>query len=169
MNEIIMRFKSGREFRFKCEEYTIKTFKPTGTLSEFSYKGGVGECPIYYQIPDVECIAIIGKEQNNDELPTEETEDGYEAYSDMNKVNEFLSNNKHLSKRIKSLPPAKPKCGKWIDIETEINKNFGKHYFVCSECSRSASYFIGGSENWWNTEKPNYCPNCGARMEVEEC
>lgn len=63
MNEIVMRLKSGREFRFKCEEYTIKTFKPTGTLSDFSYKGGVGECPIYYQAQDIECIAIIGKEQ----------------------------------------------------------------------------------------------------------
>lgn len=65
MNEIIMRFKSGREFRFKCEEYTIKTFKPTGTLSEFSYKGGVGECPIYFQELDVECIAIIEKEADS--------------------------------------------------------------------------------------------------------
>ena len=66
MSEIVMRLKSGREFRFKCEEYTIKTFKLDGTLSEFSYKGGVGECPIYFQEQDIECIAIIGKEKNND-------------------------------------------------------------------------------------------------------
>lgn len=58
-----------------------------------------------------------------------------------------------------------PKRGKWKDIETETNINFGQHYFVCSECTRSASYFIRGSENWWHMKKPNYCPNCGARME----
>lgn len=66
MNEIIMRFKSGREFRFKCEEYTIEKYGLNGTLLEFSYKGGVGECPIYFQSEDVECIAIIGKEEHND-------------------------------------------------------------------------------------------------------
>ena len=67
MNDIVMRFKSGREFRFKCEEYTIKRFKLDGTLSEFSYEGGVGECPIYFQEQDIECIAVIGKEQNNED------------------------------------------------------------------------------------------------------
>lgn len=62
MNEILMRFKSGREFRFKCEEYTIETLKFDGSLSEFSYKGGVGECPIYFQVQDIECIAVIEKD-----------------------------------------------------------------------------------------------------------
>lgn len=66
MNDIILRLKSGREFRFKCEEYTIETYKLNGELSEFSYKGGIGECPVYFQREDVECIAIIGKELNND-------------------------------------------------------------------------------------------------------
>lgn len=61
MTDIIMRLKSGREFRFQCEEYTIR-FKLDGTLSEFSYKGGVGECPVYFQEQDIECIAVIGKE-----------------------------------------------------------------------------------------------------------
>ena len=64
MHDIMMRLKSGREFRFKCEEYTIKTHELNGMLSEFSYKGGMGECPIYYHIEDVECIAIIGKGRN---------------------------------------------------------------------------------------------------------
>lgn len=66
MNDIIMRLKSGREFRFQCEEYTIKTSGLVRTLSEFSYKGGVGECPVYFQEQDIECIAVIGKEQNDD-------------------------------------------------------------------------------------------------------
>lgn len=63
MHDIIMRLKSGREFRFQCEEYTIETLELDGMLAEFSYKGGVGECPVYFRREDVECIAIIGKEQ----------------------------------------------------------------------------------------------------------
>lgn len=63
MHDIVMRLKSGREFRFKCEKYTIETYALNGELSEFTYEGGVGECPIYFQIGDVECIAAIGKEQ----------------------------------------------------------------------------------------------------------
>lgn len=62
MKNIIVRLKSGREFRFKCEEYTIETYKLNGQLLDFSYKGGVGECPIYLQREDIECIAIIEKE-----------------------------------------------------------------------------------------------------------
>lgn len=67
MKEIVLRLKSGREFRFKCEEYSISIFEIDGTLSDFSYKGGVGECPIYFQPQDIECIAVIGEEQNNED------------------------------------------------------------------------------------------------------
>lgn len=63
MHDIVMRLKSGREFRFKCEKYTIETYALNGELSEFTYEGGVGECPIYFQREDVECIAAIGSEQ----------------------------------------------------------------------------------------------------------
>lgn len=40
-----------------------------------------------------------------------------------------------------------PKIGHWITKDVDIYK--------CSECST------------FNTDKDNYCPNCGARMEVE--
>lgn len=67
MKEIVLRLKSGREFRFKCEEYSISTFKIDGTISNFSYKGGVGECPIYFLTQDIECIAVICEEKNSEE------------------------------------------------------------------------------------------------------
>ena len=67
---------------------------------------------------------------------------------------------------LKKLPPEKPerKTGKWYIREYE--------YFTCSECG----------EDYWNScdstaeakelletgGYPNYCPNCGARMEGEE-
>ena len=44
-----------------------------------------------------------------DGLPTEETEEGYEVYCDMDKIDAFLSDNKYLSKRIENLPSAEPK------------------------------------------------------------
>ena len=50
-----------------------------------------------------------------DELPTEIDEDGYEVYCDMKKVNMFLSDNKHLSKKIKNLPSAQLKCKTDVD------------------------------------------------------
>ena len=61
-----------------------------------------------------------------------------------------------------------PKRGKWVDRASELDAGFRRHDFVCSECTRAANYFVGGSEDWWDMEKPKYCPNCGARMESEE-
>lgn len=39
-------------------------------------------------------------------LPTEETEEGYEVYCDVDKINALLSDNKYLAKRIENLPSA---------------------------------------------------------------
>ena len=33
----------------------------------------------------------------------------------------------------------------------------------CSECNVCADYFISG--DFWFDERPNYCPNCGAKMD----
>lgn len=50
-----------------------------------------------------------------------------------------------------------PKRGKWIDRYDEDDKPFFKRKYVCSAC--------GG----WNTYgKSKYCPNCGAKMEVQD-
>lgn len=49
------------------------------------------------------------------------------------------------------------KCGKWDG-------------YICSECNVCADYFISG--DFYFDEKPNFCPNCGARMikdgEIDE-
>lgn len=34
--------------------------------------------------------------------------------------------------------------------------------YICSECNVCADYFISG--DFYFDEKPDYCPNCGARM-----
>lgn len=61
MNKVILRLKSGREFVFECESYSLQIFKLDGSLSDFTYKGGVGECPIWFRPDDVEAIAVVCK------------------------------------------------------------------------------------------------------------
>lgn len=61
MIEVILRLKSSREFIFKCEEYSLHTLKLDGSLSDFTYKGGIGECPIWFSTDDVEAIVVIRK------------------------------------------------------------------------------------------------------------
>lgn len=45
-----------------------------------------------------------------------------------------------------------PKTGRWIDVESLDSAL----WYVCSECGETDFY------------RPNYCPDCGAKMESEE-
>lgn len=56
MERLIVRFKSGKEYKFKCKSFKIEKFSSTGELANFSYEGGIGECPIYFRIEDIESI-----------------------------------------------------------------------------------------------------------------
>ena len=38
--------------------------------------------------------------------------------------------------------------------------------YICSECNVCADYFISG--DFYFDEKPNFCPNCGAKMDLED-
>lgn len=61
MKKVILRLKSGREFVFECESYSLKFSKLDGSLCDFTYKGGVGECPIWFNVDDVEAVAVVYK------------------------------------------------------------------------------------------------------------
>ena len=61
MQKVILRLKSGREFVFECDSYSLHTLKLDGSLCDFTYKGGIGECPIWFDVEDVEVIAVICK------------------------------------------------------------------------------------------------------------
>ena len=54
-----------------------------------------------------------------------------------------------IKESIEELPPAEPKRGKWIN---------GK----CSDCSGHAPFWAMASTYY----ESNFCPNCGAKMEV---
>lgn len=47
----------------------------------------------------------------------------------------------------------KPRTGKWIDDK-------------CSVCGKGIEDLISSPE-WYRNEEPNFCPNCGAKMEGE--
>lgn len=58
--------------------------------------------------------------------------------------------------KLEALPSAQPqrKAGKWISNGVEA---FGVvEYWVCDQCHDQSKY------------RTNYCPNCGARMELTE-
>lgn len=38
--------------------------------------------------------------------------------------------------------------------------------YICSECNVCADYFVSG--DFYFDEKPNFCPNCGARMDLKD-
>lgn len=64
---------------------------------------------------------------------------------------------KGLEKRLRALPPAQPKRGKWISADAI----FGGVPFYCSECGENTLDTVMGKPRW------NYCPNCGAMMKGE--
>lgn len=59
---------------------------------------------------------------------------------------------------INELPPAEPKRGRWISADAM----FGGVPFYCSECGENTRDTVMGKPRW------NFCPNCGAKMEVTE-
>ena len=67
MYKMILRLKSGREFKFSCDEYSIARHKMTGELTEFCCEKVVGECPLYFKTEDVEAIVLITKEGEENE------------------------------------------------------------------------------------------------------
>ena len=84
-------------------------------------------------------------------------------------------NQDHLDRAtfaIKQLPPIQPKRGKWIEDKGQqtLMQNFierGEVWRVCSVCG--AGHMIGhkyASDKAYHDRHHNFCPNCGAEMEV---
>jgi hypothetical protein len=63
-----------------------------------------------------------------------------------------------IARTICGMPSVTPKqkVGKWLDILDEKTENTETHHDECSNC---------GYHGW---PEYSYCPNCGAKMEVDE-
>ena len=76
--------------------------------------------------------------------------------------------------RIKALPPAGPKRGKWIEskgqsILLQNRISSGEVWRVCSECG--AGHMIGYKyecDKAYHDTHHNFCPHCGADMRGEQ-
>ena len=68
---------------------------------------------------------------------------------------------------VEQLPPVTPaeKVGQWEWEQESFTKNWGNWH--CSKCQEIITVC---ETDWAKINKPNYkyCPNCGAKMEVEE-
>ena len=59
MHNMIMKLKNGQEIKFACKTYELEKFNMGGGLLSFKYTGGVGECPVYFRMDDIETIVEI--------------------------------------------------------------------------------------------------------------
>ena len=67
MNIVVIRFKNGTEFSFKCDEATFKTDNITGGLSGYSFKGFYDKKPLFFRLEDVEYAYSILQEEGKEE------------------------------------------------------------------------------------------------------
>lgn len=71
-----------------------------------------------------------------------------------------------LVRFIKAQPTVEPKRGRWIVVEEELNDCDGHRTFYWRECDSCGAR---PPKNQWGHEwHSKYCPNCGARMEIED-
>lgn len=90
----------------------------------------------------------------------------YFFYTVLPRCNGKVVNSRKLEEAIKmaleALNQPEPKKGKWIECErvdyTQFHPDYSSFYstFRCTSCLKA------------NYRKEKYCPNCGAKMEVEE-
>lgn len=71
----------------------------------------------------------------------------------MDNGNEYINYGDAVGE-IEQLPTIQPKTGKWVD--TGSNEEWYAREYRCSECGDT---MLG---------EANFCPNCGAKMEVTE-
>lgn len=87
-----------------------------------------------------------------------------EYYSDFHKSMADLTSLKELLEDTPTADVVEVRHEKWLDYSDKYDRGMDLR---CSVCGMKASAFVGGTEDWWDSWKPNYCPHCGAKMHRE--
>jgi len=87
------------------------------------------------------------------------------AKAEMGRLSEYSVCFDNVAKMIELLPAAdvaEVKHGKWIGKQLD---NFRKYEVTCSNCDWIG---IENYDSYGNPLEFNYCPNCGAKMDLED-
>lgn len=87
------------------------------------------------------------------------------AKAEIGRLSEYSVCFDNVAKMIELLPAAdvaEVKHGKWIEVQKE---NIWNDIVPVLECSACGKYTVGTREIM---TKSNYCPNCGAKMDLED-
>ena len=96
------------------------------------------------------------------EIALEILRDSADAYGTFTIERSIYLTAKQKIKNIPSADVAPVSHGKWTEVQKE---NIWGDIIPVFECSLCGKYTFGTKGI---TEKSNYCPNCGARMDEEE-
>ena len=96
------------------------------------------------------------------EIALEILRDSADAYGTFTMERSIYLTAKQKIKNIPSADVAPVRHGKWTEVQKE---NIWGDIIPVFECSLCGKYTFGTKGI---TEKSNYCPNCGARMNEEE-
>lgn len=80
-------------------------------------------------------------------------------------VRDMVEKTREIIKAAPTVDAVEVVHGAWMDFADSFEKRRGRMDLRCSVCRNRASKFVYGTEDWWDGCKPNYCPNCGAKMD----
>lgn len=75
----------------------------------------------------------------------------------------IMRDGKSLERIIDEQPPAQPKKGKWVPVKPD-NPWHVNNVYRCDQCGNFLDFYGVNA----GRGDANYCPNCGAKMEVTE-
>lgn len=75
----------------------------------------------------------------------------------------LILSQRYVLKRLPTVNATSVVHGRWIKMTGMMPPEYHGHY----ECSECGWHMKGLRNSWTREEELNYCPNCGAKMEIE--